>query len=68
MQGLLSAMGAAVRAKIRLAAGTQSLLTRKAQRERAVASLQQAALAIDAASKLARGTFTAPLTTFIFWK
>ena len=55
LQGLLSALGAAVRAKIRQAAGTQSLLTIKARRERTVAALQQAALAIDAAAKLAKG-------------
>lgn len=48
-------MGAAVRAKMRQAAGTQSLLTIKSKRERAVAALQQAAIALDAASKLAKG-------------
>ena len=49
-----------MRAKIRQAAGTQSLLTIKARRERAVAALQQAALAIDAASKLAKGEHFRP--------
>lgn len=44
-----------MRAKIRQAAGTQSLLSSKAKRERAVAALQQGAIAIDAASRLTKG-------------
>lgn len=55
MQGLLSAMGASVRAKSRQAAGTQSLLSSRAKRERNIAALQDAAIAIDAAHALANG-------------
>lgn len=47
-------MRAGVRAKIRQAAGTQTMLTIKSKRERAVAALQEAAIALDAADNLAR--------------
>ena len=48
-------MGASVRAKTRQAASSQSLLSIKAKRERAIAALQEAGVAIGAAVEVAKG-------------
>ena len=48
-------MGASVRAKTRQAASSQSLLSIKAKRERIIAALQEAGIAIGAAVEVAKG-------------
>lgn len=48
-------MGAAVRSKSRQAAGSQSLLSSRAKRDRGLAALRDAGVAIDAAYALADG-------------
>ena len=48
-------MNASIRANMRAAAGNQGLLTLKAKRERAIAALQDAAVAVDGASAIVKG-------------
>jgi hypothetical protein len=54
-QGLLAAMGAAVRAKLRGAQAAQPRLQSRGRRERAQAALLDAAAAIQAAQELTQG-------------
>lgn len=55
IQGLLEAMAASIRAKMRQAAGNQGILSLRGKRERTIAALQDAAVAVDGAIGIAKG-------------